>query len=263
MANTEAGSQVATEYVQHHLHHWQVSLGEGSFWQLNVDSLLVSIVLGVAFIFAMLVAARKANSGVPGKFQNMVEAMWEWMDGMVAENYDHKRDFVTPLALTIFVWVVLMNLMDLLPVDLFGWLISFFTDSHEAYFRVVPTADPNVTFAMSIAVFFLVVFYNIKAKGFGLVKEILSAPFGIWLFPLNIFFRLIDEVVKPVSLSLRLFGNIFAGELIFILIALLPWWFQWSLGGIWAIFHILIVLIQAFVFMMLTVVYLNMAQDAH
>ena len=263
MANTEAGVQVATNYVQHHLHHWQISLGDGAFWQLNVDSLLVSGLLGTLFVLVMLVAAKRATSSVPGKFQNVIEAIWEWMDGLVAENYDFNRNFVTPLALTIFIWVTLMNCMDLLPVDLFSWIISFFTNSHEAYFRVVPTADPNVTFAMSITIFFLVIFYNIRAKGFGLFKEILSAPFGIWLFPLNIFFRLIDEVVKPISLSLRLFGNIFAGELIFILIALLPWWFQWSLGGIWAIFHILIVLIQAFVFMMLTVVYLNMAQEAH
>ncbi|AJC48288.1 F0F1 ATP synthase subunit A [Allofrancisella guangzhouensis] len=269
MANTESSSQIATGYVQHHLHHWQVSLGEGSFWQLNVDSLLVSIILGSLFIFIMFLAAKRASADVPGKFQNIIEAIWEWMDGLVAENYHYKRNFVTPLAFTIFVWVVLMNFMDLLPVDLFGWIIGFFTNSHEAYFRVVPTADPNVTFAMSIAVFFLVIFYNIRAKGFGLIKEILSAPFGIWLFPLNIFFRLVDEIVKPVSLSLRLFGNIFAGELIFILIALLyaSGWVAGGagvvLGSIWAIFHILIVLIQAFVFMMLTVVYLNMAQEAH
>ncbi len=263
MANTEAEAQLATNYVQHHLHHWQISLGDGAFWKLNIDSLLVSSILGGLFVLVMFVGARHAHSGVPDRFQNIFEAIWEWVDGLVAENYHFNRNFVTPLALTIFVWVVLMNFMDLLPVDLFGWVISFFTDSHEAYFRVVPTADPNVTFAMSFAVLFLVILYNSKAKGFGLFKEILSAPFGIWLFPLNIFFRLIDEVVKPVSLSLRLFGNIFAGELIFTLIALLPWWFQWSLGSIWAIFHILIVLIQAFVFMMLTVVYLNMAQEAH
>ena len=263
MANTEAGTQVATNYVQHHLQHWQVSLGDGAFWQLNLDSLIVSILLGFLFVFSMYFAARKTTSCVPGTFQNMVEAIWEWIDSLVAENYHKKRDFVTPLALTIFVWVVLMNFMDLLPVDLFAWVISFFTDSTHVYFRAVPTSDPNVTFAMSISVFFLVIFYNIRAKGFGLIKEILTVPFGIWMFPLNIMFRLIDEIVKPVALSLRLFGNIFAGELIFILIALLPWWTQWPLGGIWAIFHILIVLIQAFVFMMLTVVYLNMAQESH
>ncbi|MGQ4001864.1 F0F1 ATP synthase subunit A [Francisellaceae bacterium CB299] len=276
MANTEAGAQVATNYVQHHLHHWQVSLGDGAFWKLNVDSLLVSSILGGLFVLIMFLVARKASSDVPGKFQNIIEAIWEWMDGLVSENYHFNRNFVTPLALTIFVWVVLMNLMDLLPVDLFGWVISFFTNSHEAYFRSVPTADPNVTFAMSFTVFFLVIFYNIKAKGFGLFSEILTAPFvsknivfKIVLAPLNIFFRVIDEVVKPISLSLRLFGNIFAGELIFILIALLyaSGMIAGSagvvLGSIWAIFHILIVLIQAFVFMMLTVVYLNMAQEAH
>ena len=270
MASSESSSQIATEYVQHHLQHWQVSLGQGAFWQLNLDSLLVSSVLGFIFVFLMYIVAKKTTAEVPGKFQNAIEAIWEWMDGLVAENYHHKRDFVTPLALTIFVWVVLMNLMDLLPVDLMGWIIHLFTDSHSVYFRSVPTADPNVTFAMSFAVFFLVLFYNIKAKGFGLVTEIFTAPFTaknifakILLSPLNLFFRVIDEVVKPISLSLRLFGNIFAGELIFILIALLPWWFQWTLGGLWAIFHILIVLIQAFVFMMLTVVYLNMAQEAH
>ena len=276
MASTESSSQVATNYVQHHLHHWQVSLGEGSFWQLNLDSLLVSVILGSIFVFIMYMAGKKANAGVPGRFQNMIEAIWEWIDGLVAENYHHKRDFVTPLALTVFVWVVLMNLMDLLPIDVFGWIASFFTDSHQVYFRLVPTADPNVTFAMSFTVFFLVLFYNIRAKGFGLISEILTAPFTannifakIILAPLNIFFRVIDEVVKPISLSLRLFGNIFAGELIFILIALLygSGWLAGGagvvLGSIWAIFHILIVLIQAFVFMMLTVVYLNMAQEAH
>lgn len=252
-----------TEYVQHHLQHWQVSLGQGSFWTLNLDSLLVSIVLGVIFIGIMLYAARKATSGVPGKLQNFVETIWEWVDNSAAENYHYKRDFVTPLALTIFVWVLLMNFMDLIPVDLAGWLITLFTGSHDHYFRLVPTADPNVTFGLSIGVFLLIIFYNVRAKGFGLVKEIFTQPFGIWMFPVNIAMRIIDEVVKPLSLALRLFGNLFAGELIFILIALLPWWIQWTLGGPWAIFHILIIVIQAFVFMMLTIVYLNLAREKH
>ena len=257
-------SLTSSEYVKHHLQHWQVSLGEGSFWTLNMDTLLVSIVLGVVFLTFMYIAARKATSGVPGPFQNAIEGLCDWIDGAVADTYHHNRDFVTPLAITIFVWVLLMNFMDLIPVDLAGWIISCFTDSHEAYFKIVPTADPNLTFALSLTVFILIIFYNLKAKGgFGLGKEILSAPFGIWLFPINIAFRLIDEVVKPLSLSLRLYGNLFAGELIFILIALLPWWIQWTLGGLWAIFHILVIVIQAFVFMMLTVVYLNLAQDDH
>ena len=254
----------SSEYVKHHLHHWQVSLGDASFWTLNVDTLLVSIVLGFFFLGLMYMAARKATSDTPGKFQNGVEVICEWIDGAVADTYHHNRNFVTPLAITIFVWVLLMNFMDLLPVDLAGWVVGWFTDSHEAYFKIVPTADPNLTFALSLSVFILIIGYNLKAKGgFGLLKEILSAPFGIWLFPLNIAFRVIDEVVKPLSLSLRLYGNLFAGELIFILIALLPWWIQWPLGGLWAIFHILVIVIQAFVFMMLTVVYLNLAQDSH
>ncbi|MBK2125691.1 F0F1 ATP synthase subunit A [Fangia hongkongensis] len=253
----------SSEYVKHHLHHWQISLGDSAFWTLNVDTLIVSAALGVIFLALMYIGARKATSGVPGKFQNGVEAICEWIDNSVASTYQHKRDFVTPLAITIFIWVLLMNFMDLIPVDLAGWLIATIS-GNDAYFRIVPTADANLTFALSISVFLLIIFYNLKSKGaFGLTKELFSAPFGIWMFPLNIAFRLIDEIVKPLSLSLRLYGNLFAGELIFILIALLPWWIQWTLGGLWAIFHILVIVIQAFVFMMLTVVYLNLAQDDH
>ena len=254
----------SSEYVRHHLHHWQVSLGDSSFWTLNLDTLLVSTLLGFSFLTLMWLAARRASSGTPGKFQNGVELLCDWIDGAVADTYHHKRDFVTPLAITIFIWVLLMNFMDLIPVDLAGHVIVWMGGSDRAYFKIVPTADPNLTFALSFSVFLLIIVYNLKAKGgFGLLKEILSVPFGIWAFPLNIAFRLIDEVVKPLSLSLRLYGNLFAGELIFILIALLPWWIQWTLGGLWAIFHILVIVIQAFVFMMLTVVYLNLAQDRH
>lgn len=154
-----------------------------------------------------------------------------------------------------------MNVMDLLPVDFFPTLAHVFGVN---YFRSVPTADPNATFGMSIAVFFLVIFYNFKIKGgLGFTKETLVFPFGRWLFPLNILFRAMEEGVRPFSLSLRLFGNLFAGELIFILIALLPWWIQWTVGGVWAIFHILIISIQAFIFMMLTIVYLTMAHETH
>ncbi|MFZ9035213.1 MAG: F0F1 ATP synthase subunit A [Francisellaceae bacterium] len=254
----------SSEYVKHHLHHWQIKLGDSAFWTLNIDTLIVSIALGVLFLGLMYAAARKAKAAEPGKWQNFVEMTLEWIDNSVASTYHYKRDFVTPLAATIFIWVLLMNFMDLIPVDLMGWLIAHLGGSSENYFRLVPTADPNLTFGLSISVFMLIIFYNLKAKGgFGSLKELFSAPFGIWLFPLNIAFRIIDEVVKPLSLSLRLYGNLFAGELIFILIALLPWWIQWTLGGLWAIFHILVIVIQAFVFMMLTVVYLNLAQEAH
>jgi F-type H+-transporting ATPase subunit a len=151
--------------------------------------------------------------------------------------------------------------MDLLPVDLLPRIMGLF-GVHN--FKTVPTADLSMTFAMSLSVFFLIIYYNIKIKGFGLLKELFTQPFGKWLFPLNILFRIIEELTRPISLSLRLFGNMFAGELIFILIAaLLPWWIQWIPGGIWAIFHILIITIQAFIFMMLTIIYLSMAHESH
>jgi F-type H+-transporting ATPase subunit a len=163
--------------------------------------------------------------------------------------------------MTIFVWVFLMNFLDLIPVDLIPKVAGFAGLEH---FRAVPTADLNTTIAMSLSVFILIIVYNFKGKGgFGFGKEILTKPFGVKLMPLNIIFRVLEDCVKPISLSLRLYGNLFAGELIFILIALLPWWIQWPLGGVWAIFHILIIVIQAFIFMMLTIVYLSMAYHEH
>jgi len=198
---------------------------------------------------------------VPGKVQNFVEILIEFVDKTVRESFHGRSMLIAPLALTIFVWIFLMNFMDLLPVDLLPAILSLFG---VHYFRSVPTADPNATFGMSLSVFFLIIYYNLKIKGIGgLGKEMLTLPFGARLFPVNILFRLLEECVRPVSLSLRLFGNLFAGELIFILVALLPWWIQWTFGGVWAIFHILIILIQAFIFMMLTIVYLSMAHESH
>lgn len=257
----------SSQYVQHHLHHlvlnlktWQFN-SKGGFWSLNLDTTVVAIVLGLLFVLVFGFVARRAKAGVPGKFQNFIEWCIESIDGSIKEIYHGNSRVIPALGLTIFMWVFLMNFMDLLPVDLLPSILGLFG---VHYFKSVPTADPSLTFALAIPVFILIVFYNIKAKGpLGLGKEMLVAPFGIYLFPINIIFRLIDEVVKPLSLSLRLFGNLFAGEMIFILIALLPWWIQWTLGGVWAVFHILIILIQAFVFMMLTVVYLGMAQEAH
>lgn len=254
------------EYVQHHLQQLAYNMksltpGSQGFWSLHLDTLGVSIFLGLVFLVLFRWVAVKAVVGVPGKLQNFVEILVEFVQARVREMFHGKSTLIAPLALTIFVWVFLMNLMDLVPVDLIP---------HAAmqlgipYFRAVPTADPNMTFALSLTVFALIIFYNFKIKGpIGLTKEIFTKPFGIYLFPINICFRLIDEVVKPLSLALRLFGNMFAGELIFILIALLPWWIQWPFGGIWAIFHILIIVIQAFIFMMLTIVYLSMAQQSH
>ncbi|MDO8953754.1 MAG: F0F1 ATP synthase subunit A [Gammaproteobacteria bacterium] len=257
----------SADYVQHHLTHLMLNLHTfkfghtNNFWAINVDSLIVSWILGGLFLGLFAIVARRAHIGAPGKWQNFVELAIEKVDSIVNDAYCRKSSLVAPLALTIFIWVFLMNLMDLLPVDLVPGLLSL---AGVPDFKIVPTSDPMMTFGMSLTVFILVIFYNIKMKGvFGLGKEILSVPFGWWLFPLNILFRLLDELVKPLSLALRLYGNLFAGELIFILIALLPWWSQWTIGSIWAIFHILIITIQAFVFMMLTIVYLNMASEAH
>lgn len=256
----------AAVYVQHHLQHLQLNLhtmtlGNGGFWTINLDTLGVALILGVAFVSLFFLIARKAVAGVPNGAQNFLEVIIEFVQGLIKESFHGKSELIAPLALTIFVWVFLMNAMDLLPLDLLPSALAFF-DIH--YFRSVPTADPNATFGMSFAVFALIVYYNFKIKGgMGLGKEVVVAPFGAALFPLNIIFRFLEETVKPISLALRLFGNLFAGELIFILVALLPWWIQWTLGGVWAIFHILIIAIQAFIFMMLTIIYLSMAHDTH
>lgn len=256
----------AGEYIQHHLHQLafnadQMTLGHQGFWTFHLDTLGVSIFLGSTFLTFFWLAARKATAGVPGRLQNFVEILVEFVQGLVKESFHGKSQLLAPLALTIFVWVFLMNFMDLLPVDLLPRIAMAFG---LPYFRAVPTADVNMTFALSITVFLLIIFYNFKIKGpGGFAKETLTAPFGPWLFPLNVMFRLIEECVKPISLALRLFGNLFAGELIFILIALMPWWIQWTVGGVWAIFHILIIAIQAFIFMMLTIVYISMAHETH
>jgi F-type H+-transporting ATPase subunit a len=256
------------QYINHHFLHLTYNVkthqwgGADNFWTINVDSLLVAWVLGFAFLALFRYVAVRVTSSTPGGLQNAVEGILDFVGGLVKESFHGKSELIAPLSLTIFLWVFLMNLMDLLPVDIFPRLLGTVGVEH---FKIVPTADPNMTFGLSISVFFLVIYYNFKIKGpLGVLKETLTAPFGPWLFPVNIAFRLVEECVKPFSLSLRLFGNMFAGELIFILIAaMLPWWCQWIPGGIWAIFHILIITIQAFIFMMLTIVYLTMAHDTH
>lgn len=262
-----SGPLTAEQYIQHHLHHWMLNMhtwtisSTGGFWSLNLDTLAVSIVLGILFCGLFYWGALRTSVDNPGPWQNFVELCIEKVAGVVKESYQGESRLLGPLALTIFAWVFLMNFMDLVPVDLLPKILGYVGVEH---FKSVPTADPMLTFALALVVFILIIVYNFKSKGVvGLSKEMLSSPFGWKLFPINIAFRLLDECVKPLSLSLRLFGNLFAGELIFILIALLPFWAQWLPGGIWAIFHILIILIQAFIFMMLTIVYLNMAQSAH
>lgn len=250
--------QTAGEYIKHHLTN--LTAGEG-FWTFHLDTLAFSWILGLIFLFLFRKAAKNATTGVPGPLQNFVEMMYDFIDSQVKDTYHGKSKLVAPLALTIFVWVFLMNLMDLVPVDLLPGLASL-VGIH--YLKVVPTTDPNLTLGMSIGVFFLIIFFSIRSKGlFGYMKEIATHPFGPWMFWVNIPLRVIEDLAKPISLGLRLFGNLYAGELIFVLIALLPWWAQWPLGGAWAIFHILVITIQAFVFMMLTIVYLSMSEDSH
>jgi len=248
----------SAQYIEHHLKHWTIGSG---FWQLHVDTLLFSWIVGVLFLLVFYMVARRATSGIPSRLQNFVEFILEMVSRQVTDTYHGKSKLIAPLALTIFVWVFIMNGMDLLPVDLLPMAAHFMGID---YLRVVPTADPNTTLGMSLSVFLLIIWFNFASKGVvGVIKDITCKPFGIWFIPINIFLKLIEECAKPISLGLRLFGNLYAGELIFILIALLPWWTQWPLGVAWSIFHILIIAIQAFVFMMLTIVYLTLAEESH
>lgn len=253
------------EYIQHHLEHLQLNLhtmriGDGGFWTLNLDTLFLSVFFGALFVWLFYLVAKNATSDTPPKWQNFVEMIIEAVERLVKDTFHGKNKLIAPLAATIFIWVFLLNAMDLIPVDLLPKLFSFAGIND---FRPVPTDDPNLTFALSFTVFFLIIFFSFKIKGVrGFGKEVFCSPFGPWLFPLNMVFKIIEECVKPLSLSLRLFGNMFAGELIFLLIATLPWWIQWTVGGIWSVFHILVIAIQAFIFMMLTVIYLSMAHES-
>ncbi len=246
-------------YIQHHLTNLQT--GEG-FWAINWDTLVVGWLLAGLIIFLGVRVGRRIEIGVPTGMQNVLEIIVEFVDKQVREIFDSRNPLIGPLSLTIFVWVFLMNAMDLLPVDLLpkiGELLGI------PYLKIVPTTDLSTTFGLSLSVFALIVYYNIKIKGpIGYLKMFMFHPFGKWLIPVNVVMTLIEEIAKPVSLGLRLFGNMFAGELIFLLIALLPWWIIWAPGSAWAIFHILIITLQAFIFMLLTIVYLSMAhQDEH
>ncbi len=256
---SESSAHSATDYIVHHLQ--PLSIGEG-FWTVHLDTLAVSFVLGVLFLWPFYRVAKSATSDVPGPMQNFVEALFEFVDTQVKDSFHGHNPLIAPLALTIFVWVLLWNLMDLVPVDLVPEIMAALGIE---YFKLVPSTDMNATFGLSISVLLLVLFYSFKvkgAKGFG--KEVLTHPFGIWLAPANVLLYLIETLAKPISLGLRLFGNLYAAELIFILIALLPWYLQWTLGLPWAIFHILVVPLQAFIFMVLTIVYLSMAhEDSH
>ena len=277
----EHGPTSMTDYIQHHLHHLQWQVGEGSFWVIHLDSVFFKLLACFIFLFGLISVSRRATAGVPGKFQCFVEMVLETVDGLVKETFHGTNKLIAPLALTIFCLVFLMNFMDMLPVDL---LPAIAEGAGIPYLRVVPTADPNTTLGMAICVFLLIQYVGLSHKGPGLFfVEMVTAPFHaegtamkIALAPFNLLLRLIEELVRPLSLSLRLFGNMYAGELIFILIAVLTLGAavdqlstyllgtaQFISGFVWTAFHVLVITLQAFIFMMLSVVYLSMAAERH
>ena len=274
-----------SSHIQHHLTNAKMcstdaglafnkACADSGFWTWNIDTLEWSIGLGLVFLWIFRSAAKKANTGVPGKFQCFIEMIVEFVGDNVRDTYHGKSALIAPLALTIFVWVFLMNLMDLIPVDFlpaFAGFVgeqAFGMDSHDVYMKIVPTTDINMTAALAIGVFILMIGYAIKIKGIGgFLAELTLHPFSsnnklamVFLIPCNLLLETIALVAKPFSLALRLFGNLYAGELIFILIGAVGL-MQLPLHFIWAVFHILVIVLQAFVFMMLTIVYLSMASS--
>lgn len=281
-------SLTSSEYIKHHLQNLTCGIQEGhvhcahdaaeakalGFWALNVDTFLVSLILGAVFLYFFHRAAKNASSGIPGALQNFVEWIIEFIDTSVRGSFTAKNDLVAPLALTVFAWVFLMNLMDLIPIDFGPQVVEAMGVGH---FKFVPSTDPNATFGMSLSVFALVLYYSFKMKGAGgFFAELAFQPFPKFLLPVNLLLEGVNLIAKPISLALRLFGNMYAGEMIFILIALMGGaWATVSLGNVtlfgsqillslgWGIFHILIVTLQAFIFMTLTIVYLDMAHQEH
>ena len=288
-------TQTVSEYIVHHLTNLTYgklpagferydgsTVGAGGEWvmahggaeasamgftAIHIDSMLWSIGLGIVFCWLFRRVAKKAEAGVPSGVLNMVEMIVEFVDNTVRDTFHGQNKLVAPLALTIFVWVFLMNLMDLIPVDLIPTLLSL---AGVHYQKIVPSTDPNITMGMALGVFILMLYYSIKVKGFGFVKELTLNPFNHWIFiPVNLFMEVVGLLAKPFSLGLRLFGNMYAGEMIFILIAALfsaglAWAAPAGLLQVgWAIFHILVITLQAFIFMVLTIVYLSMAHEDH
>jgi len=272
----------SSEYIRHHLQNltfgqhpdgtWGIAHGaeqakEMGFWAFHLDTLGWSLFLGLVFIWLFRRAAKKASADTPSGLQNFVEWIIEFIDSSVRGSFTAKNDIVAPLALTIFVWIWLMNFMDLIAID---FLPQIATMVGIPYMKVVPSTDPNATFGMALSVFVLVLFYSIKMKGFGgFFGELAFQPFPKWMFPVNLVLEGVGLIAKPISLALRLFGNMYAGEMIFILIAIM-YSAGWVMGGFagflqlgWAIFHILIITLQAFIFMTLTIVYLDMAHQEH
>lgn len=286
----EGSALTPGEYIRHHLVHLTNKKQESivDFSVINIDSLIVSSLLGILICFVLWMAARKSTAGVPGRFQAAVEMLVEMVDGQAKAviHNAHSRKLVAPLALTVFVWIFMMNFMDMLPVDLLPsiWHVAGPAMGFPDYLRVVPTADLSTTLGLSVSVLLMCLFYNIKIKGVGgWTHELVTAPFGTSKNPfgalllglINFLMQIIEFVAKTVSHGMRLFGNMFAGELVFMLIALLGGFASLSLGGglffvghliagtVWTLFHILIITLQAFIFMMLALIYLGQAHDSH
>ena len=273
-----AGNEVtATYYIQHHLQNltfgnhpelgWKFAstsaeAAEMGFWAIHVDTMGWSIAMGLLFIWLFRKAGKMATTGVPGGLQNVVEVIIEFIEGLVRSAFNGKNPTIAPLALTLFMWIFLMNSLKVIPVD-YGPQI--FARLGVEYMKIVPTTDPNATLGMALGVFGLIIYYSFKVKGVGgFARELSLNPFNHWaLIPFNLLLEVIGLLVKPFSLAMRLFGNMFAGEVIFILIALLPFWAIWLLDVPWAIFHILIITLQAFIFTVLSVVYLSAAHEQH
>jgi len=274
----QASGGGSVEYIQHHLTNLcvgncdPVTHQAAGFWAFHLDTMIISYLLAALLVYVGWRVSTRLNPGVPGGFQNFVETILEFVSGQVRDTFPGHNPLIAPMALTIFTWVWLMNFMDMIPVDLIPQLGQLVGISH---LKAVPTTDLNTTMAMSLTVFALIIFYNIKVKGpIGYIKMFLFHPFGKFLVPVNIVMTLIEELAKPLSLGLRLFGNLFAGELVFMLIALIggtlavgaaaAFWLplQTLLDLGWLIFHLLVITLQAFIFMVLTIVYLGMAHTS-
>ena len=273
-----AGNEVtATQYIQHHLQNltfgnhpelgWKFAststeAAEMGFWAMHVDTMGWSIAMGLLFIWIFRKAGKMATTGVPGGLQNVVEIIFEFIEGTVRSAFNGKNPIIAPLALTLFMWIFLMNSLKVIPVDYFP---EMFARLGVEYMKIVPTTDVNATLGMALGVFALIIYYSLKVKGVGgFARELSLTPFNFWLLiPFNLVLEVVGLLVKPFSLAMRLFGNMFAGEVIFVLIALLPFWAIWLLDVPWAIFHILIVTLQAFIFTVLTIVYLSAAHEQH
>lgn len=261
---SQAASELTpTSYISHHIENLRI--GDG-FWSLNLDTLVFGWLAAGIIAWIAFTIGKNLNADKPTPLQNVIEIILEFVETQVKEMFSGYNPLIGPLALTIFMWIFLMNSFDLIPVDLLPLVLGW-VGIHNL--KVVPTTDLSTTFGMSFSVFVLIIYYNIRVKGsWGYIKQFLFHPFAadnillkIILIPFNVIMTTIEELSKPISMGLRLFGNMFAGELIFLLIALLPWWAQWMPGGIWAIFHILVITLQAYIFMLLTIAYLSVAHQ--